>query len=73
MKINFPSLPQTNDLHREALEVLIQHMGLAKAAIFMSDTLWKPTDYLKIKDRLFADETVDSLYEKVIVWRERME
>lgn len=46
-------------------------MGVAKAAIFMGDTFWQPTDYLEIKDRLFADEIVASIYEKVILWREQ--
>jgi|GEM_PF-693849 len=71
MKINFPKLPQTVDLQQEAIEVLTQHMGIAKTAIFMSDTFWKPTDYLEIKDRLFGDETVESIYEKVIEWKEQ--
>ncbi len=46
-------------------------MGVAKAAIFMGDAFWLPTDYLEIKDRLFANETVASIYEKVILWREQ--
>jgi len=37
----------------------------------MSDTFWKPTDYLEIKDRLFGDEIVESIYEKVIEWKEQ--
>jgi hypothetical protein len=73
MKINLPTLPRTSDLHQEALQILIKNMGIAKAAIFMSDTFWKPTDYLEIKDQLFENETVDSIYEKVIAWREQLE
>lgn len=71
MKIEFPRLPRPADLHREAVEILIQQMGVAKASIFLSDTFWQETDYLALKDRLFADETVDSLYEKILQWRER--
>jgi hypothetical protein len=73
MKINLPTLPRTIDLHQEAIQILIKNMGIAKAAIFMSDTFWQPTDYLEIKDRLFANETVDSVYEKVVAWREQLE
>jgi hypothetical protein len=69
MKVNIPTLPRTSDLHQEALQILIKNKGIAKAAILMSDTFWKPIDYLEIKDRLFEDETVDSIYEKVIAWR----
>jgi hypothetical protein len=71
MKIEFPSLPRNTEIQREAIEILIERMGVAKAAIFMGDTFWQPTDYLEIKDRLFADETVASIYEKVILWREQ--
>jgi hypothetical protein len=69
MKIEFPRLPRPADLHREAVEILIQQMGVTKAAIFLSDTFWQETDYLSLKDSLFADETVDSLYEKIVRWR----
>ncbi|WP_013325065.1 hypothetical protein [Gloeothece verrucosa] len=71
MSLYFPNLPQNTELQREAIEILSKQMGIAKTAIFMSNTFWQPTDYLEIKDRLFADETVASLYEKVILWREQ--
>jgi hypothetical protein len=70
MKINLPSLPRSRDLHQEALNILIDNMGIVKAAIFVSDTFWQPINYLETKDQLFANETVESIYEKVIVWRE---
>jgi len=46
-------------------------MGIGKATIFFSEMFWKRTDYLEIKDHLFAGETVASLYEKVLLWREQ--
>ena len=71
MKLKFPNLPQNTEIKQEAIEILIQQMGIAKATIFFSEMLWKRTDYLEIKDRLFAGETVASLYEKVLLWREK--
>ncbi len=71
MKMNFPPLPRNAEVHREAIETLIAQMGIAKAAMFLGDTLWQPTDYLEIKDQQFADETVASLYEKVLLWRQQ--
>ena len=65
MTLQFPSLPQNSELQQEAIEILIQQMGIAKAAIFISDTFWQPTDYLEIKERLFEGETVASLYAKI--------
>lgn len=73
MNINLPSLPRSRDLHQEALNILIENMGIAKAAIFVSDTFWQPVNYLETKDQLFANETVESIYEKVIAWREQLE
>lgn len=73
MNINLPSLPRSRDLHQEALNILIENMGIAKAAIFVGDTFWQPVNYLKTKDQLFANETVESIYEKVIAWREQLE
>lgn len=70
MKLEFPSLPQSTEVQQEAIEILIKQMGIAKATIFLSEIFWKPTDYLKIKDQLFAGETVASIYEKVLLWRE---
>ena len=69
MTIEFPSLPRETDLNRQGIEILIESMGAARAAIFISNLCWQPTDYLAIKDRLFAGETAASLYEKVIHWR----
>jgi hypothetical protein len=71
MKLQFPTLPQSTEVQQEAIEILIKQMGIGKATIFFSEMFWKRTDYLEIKDRLFAGETVASLYEKVLLWREQ--
>ena len=65
MTLKFPSLPRNTELQDEAIKILIEQMGIAKAAIFISDMFWQTTDYLEIKDRLFEGETVTSLYAKV--------
>ncbi len=66
-----PALPNSQDIHRQAIAVLIEHLGIARAAIFLGETRWQPTDYLQLKQQLFADETVSSLYEKILHWREQ--
>ncbi|MBW4690272.1 MAG: hypothetical protein KME27_00735 [Lyngbya sp. HA4199-MV5] len=70
---NTPALPTSQDVHREAISVLIEQLGITKAAIFLGETRWQPTDYLQLKQQLFAGETVSSLYEKVIHWREQQQ
>jgi hypothetical protein len=64
-----PALPSSQIVRREAIDVLIERLGIAKATMFLGETLWQPTDYLQIKQQLFADETVDSLYAKILLWR----
>jgi hypothetical protein len=56
-------------VRREAIDVLVKQLGIAKATIFLGETLWQPTDYLQIKQQLFVGETVDSLYGKILSWR----
>ncbi|MCP2727869.1 hypothetical protein [Limnofasciculus baicalensis] len=67
--ISIPTLPKSDDVRHEAIAVLIDRLGIAKAAIFLGDLLWQPTDYLEIKDRLFAGETIDSLNTKISIWQ----
>ena len=64
-----PALPNSQVVRREAIAVLIDQLGIAKATMFLGETFWQPTDYLQIKQQLFAGETVDSLYAKILAWR----
>jgi hypothetical protein len=50
---------------RAALQVLIEHLEPLKLARFVAVCDLGEGDYLKTKDTLFANETVDSLYEKI--------
>ena len=45
---------------------MIEHLGASKAARFLSAWRQGGADYLKIREKLFEGETVDSLYEKVV-------
>lgn len=67
---SLPNLPNHNDIRQEAIAILVERMGMAKTAIFLGETFWQSTDYLTIKDELFAHETVDSLYDKILQWRQ---
>lgn len=48
-----------------ALQVLIKYMEPLKLARFVAACNLGEGDYLKTKDNLFANETVDSLYEQI--------
>jgi hypothetical protein len=58
---------------QEANDILIQHLGAAKAARFWS--IWQSGsgDYVKLRELWFAGETVDSLYEEIKRFQEQQE
>ncbi len=51
---------------REGEALLIKYLGVAKTARFLSAWRQGAGDYLKIREKLFEGETVDSLYDKII-------
>lgn len=59
------NLPKENQVIHEALTILYAHMTPLKVARFITTCQLGAGDYLQSKDALFADETVDSLYEKI--------
>ncbi|PAX58064.1 hypothetical protein [Brunnivagina elsteri] len=58
-------MPRGQEVIQEALEILEQHMEPSKVALLLS--LWQAggDDYLKIREQLFAGETVKTLYDKI--------
>ena len=50
---------------REAMTVLLQHLEPAKVAQFLAAQSLGGGDYLRERDALFANETVDSLCENI--------
>ncbi|MCC5659040.1 hypothetical protein LC608_19080 [Nostoc sp. XA010] len=58
---------------QEALEILEQHMEPSKVALLLSIWQTGSDDYIKIKDQLFADETVKTLYEKIQTYQNSKE
>jgi hypothetical protein len=48
----------------EAVEVLMEHLPASKVVRLLSSWQIGQGDYLKLRDELFAGETVDSLLDK---------
>jgi len=48
----------------EAVEVLMERLPASKVARLLSSWQIGQGDYLKLRDELFAGETVDGLFEK---------
>jgi hypothetical protein len=54
------------------LEVLMNHLEPSKALRFWAACQLGKGDYLKLKEQLFSQETVASLYEKVRTYQEEL-
>jgi hypothetical protein len=63
------ALPKAQDLRVEAVHTIIRGMGLTRAAFFIREAMSQPDDYLKIKQDLFADKTVEEIYEEMKMLR----
>jgi hypothetical protein len=51
---------------QEGLQILLSHMEPSKVAWFWAACNMGSEDYLKLKDELFATESVASLYSKIL-------
>jgi len=54
------------EVFNEATEILFNNLSTDKFARFWAALQKDNSDYLKIKERFFKDETVDSLYDKIV-------
>ena len=58
-------LPDVNEIRKEILSDIIKNLGITKAGIFLRETAYQKTDYLKIKDELFKNESIDDIYNEI--------
>lgn len=58
------------EILREATEILLERMGPAKVARLWAMWQLGRGDYGAIREELFAEETVQTLYEKIQVYQE---
>ena len=62
-------LPTIQEIRIEAINVLIQNLGLAKTTMFLRENFSGKTDYLKIKEDLFSKSTVEDIYNDMLNWK----
>lgn len=55
---------------QEAAEVLLEHLNPAKVARFWAAWQVGKGNYLEIREQLFAEETVQTLFEKIRAYQE---
>ena len=56
------TLPMGGQVKTEAVQAIIERMGITKAAIFLRETMSQRTDYLGLKDTLFANTSAADIY-----------
>lgn len=59
---NIVTLPIGRQVKTEAVQTIIERMGITKAAIFLRETMSQPTDYIGLKDKLFANTSAADVY-----------
>jgi hypothetical protein len=50
--------PKSDDVRCEAIQALVERLGIGKAAFFIRETMSQPVDYLYVKEQLFGNMTV---------------
>ncbi len=59
---NNVTLPIGGQVITEAVQTIIERMGITKAAVFLRETMSQPTDYLALKEKLFAKTSAADVY-----------
>jgi hypothetical protein len=59
---NNVTLPMGGQVKTEAVQTIIERMGITKAAVFLRETMSQPTDYLALKEKSFAKTSAADVY-----------
>ena len=59
------------EVFEEAVEILLEHLGPAKMVRLWSNWQSGGGDYLRLRDELFGDESVEHLYEAIRAYQQR--
>ncbi|NEQ35511.1 MAG: hypothetical protein F6K40_04025 [Okeania sp. SIO3I5] len=58
-------VPQMDAIRTESVKVIIEQLGIAKAAFFCRETMSQSIDYLELKEKMFGEKTAREIYEKI--------
>ena len=59
------TLPTGSQVKTEAVQTIIERMGITKAALFLRETLSQPVDYLAMKDQMFAKTSAAEIFSAI--------
>jgi len=58
-------IPNSALVRSEAIQTLVERLGIGKAAFFIRETMSQPLDYLEMKDQLFGAMTVTDICNEI--------
>jgi hypothetical protein len=59
------TLPLGGQIKAEAVQAVIERMGITKAAIYLRETMAQPVDYIVLKEKLFSNTSAENLYSTI--------
>lgn len=59
------TIPKSCEIRAEAIQLLVESLGITKAAFFIGENLSQKEDYLMIKEELFGDKTAAEIFGEV--------
>mgnify|MGYP001600269441 CR=1 FL=1 len=59
------TIPKSQEIRAEAIQMLIDHLGITKSAFFIRENLSQKEDYLKIKEDLFGGKTAAEIFGEI--------
>jgi len=59
------TIPKSCEIRPEAIQMLIESLGITKAAFFIRENLSQKEDYLMIKEELFGEKTAAEIFSEI--------
>lgn len=59
------TIPKISDIRAEAIQTIIDRLGITKAAFFLRESMSQKVDYLRVKDELFTGKTAEEIYAEI--------
>ena len=62
-------IPEPQSIREEAFRSLIKNLGISKAAFFARECMSQKEDYVKLKDEIFANQSLDEMFQEIQLQR----
>jgi hypothetical protein len=59
------TIPKSREIRSQAIQILIDRLGITKTAFFIRENLSQKEDYLKIKEDLFGKKTATEIFVEI--------